>query len=218
MTTTLAIIKAAMRKCGAIVMGQDPTAGEAQDCLFALNSMIASWSNDSLIVYARTLEGFSLSGGVASYTIGPSGVFNTTRPVRIISAYIRSGSLDYSLSVETEESYDATSLKSIGDIPECLVYTPSIPLGLITLYGTPTAADTLYIRTEKPFTSLTLNQDLEFPPGWERALVFNLVSEIASEYGQSVPPEVYEVAKESKAEIRRSVMASKPMNWETGGL
>lgn len=216
MTTALGIIKSAMRKSGILVKSEDPSADEAADALDMLNDLLASWSNDSMVVYARTLESFTLSGGVASYTIGPSGTFDTVRPIKIISAYVRSGGIDYSLQVESEENYDAVALKTTGSIPEYIIFSNAFPLATLTLYPQPATAYTLFLRTEKQLSNFTLSQDVDLPPGWKRALIHNLAVELAPEYGQQIAPEVYEIAKESKAEIRHAVMVAKPMTWETG--
>jgi hypothetical protein len=217
MTTALGIIKSALRKSGVLVMSQDPSADEAQDTLEALNDMLASWSNDSLTVYARTFENFPISAGTAAYTIGSGGTFNTVRPVRIVSAYARLSNIDYPIKVTTEENYDAVTYKANASIPTFMTYSNGYPLATITLYPTPATGYTLYLRTEKPLTEFaSLNTTVDLPPGWKRALVYNLAIELASEYGQQVAPEVAEIARDSKNEIRRAIMAAKSMQWDTG--
>jgi len=216
MTTALGIIKSAMRKSGILVKSEDPAADESADALEMLNDLLSSWSNDSMVVYARTLESFPISSGVASYTIGSGGTFNTVRPIKIISSYVRSGTIDYILETETEENYDAVALKTVGSIPQYLIYSNAYPLGTITLYPQPASDYTLFLRSEKQLSTFTLNQDVELPPGWKRALVHNLAVELGPEYGQQVSAEVFEIAKESKAEIRHAVMTAKPMKWDTG--
>lgn len=217
MTTALGIIKSAMRKSGILVKSEDPAADESADALEMLNDLLSSWSNDSMIVYARTLESFPVSSGTASYTIGSGGTFNTVRPIKIISAYVRSsGNTDYILDIETEENYDAVSYKANGSIPQFLIYSNAYPLATITLYPKPASDYTLFLRTEKQLSSFTLNETVDLPPGWKRALIHNLAVELGPEYGQQVSPEVFEIAKESKAEIRHAVMVAKPMIWDTG--
>lgn len=93
MTTALGIIKSAMRKVGVLTKTENPSADEAQDGLEMLNDLLSSFSNDSMVIYARYSEDFTLSGGTGSYTIGTGGAFNTARPVKIISAFIRLGML-----------------------------------------------------------------------------------------------------------------------------
>jgi hypothetical protein len=216
MTTAFNIIKSALRKGGILTMGENPSAEEAADALETLNDLLASWSNDSMTVYARTLESFTLSAGTAAYTIGPGGAFDTVRPVKLISGYVRSGSIDYPLEIETEENYDSVALKSTGSIPSYMILTNTHPLAKLTFYPVPAASYQFYLRSEKPLASFTLHQEVDLPPGWKRALVHNLAIELIPEYGQQTPQEVAMIAAESKGEIRAAIMAAKPMKWETG--
>lgn len=217
MTTALGIVTSAMRKNGVLTKGEAPSADEAADGLEMLNDLLASLSNDSLIVYARTLENFTLVGGTSSYTIGPSATFNTTRPVKVIAAYVQSGGVDYPLTVVSDESFSAITYKSTSGIPEFLNYSNSYPTATIKLYPSPSSAYDLYILTEKPLTAFaSLSTVVSLPPGWERMLKHNLAMEMAPEFGQQAPAEVVEIAKESKAEIKSAVMAAKKMDWNSG--
>jgi hypothetical protein len=85
-------------------------------------------------------------------------------------------------------------------------------LGTINIYPTPTTG-TLHIRSEKQLSQLpTLDTDLEFPPGWERALVYNLAIEIASEYGQPVDQASYQIAMDALNKIKTAVARNKKMD------
>lgn len=216
MSTARGIIKSAMRKAGVLTVGEDPSAEEANDALEMLNDLLASISNDSLIVYSRTFENFPLSGGTASYTIGSGATFNTVRPIKIVSAYVRIGTIDYPLEIITDENYASIGMKAIQGIPEFLNYTNAFANGTINLYPVPAAAYTLYLVTEKQLTTFALNDTVSLPPGWRRMLIYNLAIELAPEYGQPIPPEVAKIAAESKGEIKAAVMAAKPMQWEAG--
>lgn len=215
MTTARGIITSAMRKIGALTKGEPISADEASDGLEMLNDLLASLSNDSLIVYARTFESFTLSGGVSAYTIGSGATFDTVRPIKIISAYVRDAQIDYPLEIATDEQYAGITLKTSQGRPEFINYTNAYPTATINLYPTPSIAYTLHLVTEKQLSSFTLNQTVDLPPGWRRMLINNLAIEMGPEYGQSVPPEVIEVARESKGEIKTAIMSAKPMNWET---
>lgn len=216
MTTALGIITSAMRKIGALAKGETPSAEEANDGLEMLNDILASISNDSNVVYARILENFPLSGGVASYTIGSGATFNTSRPIRIVSAYVRSGGIDYPLDIVSDEQYATVPQKTIGSIPEFLNYTNAFPQATINLYPVPASAYQIFLLTEKQLSTFGLNDTISLPPGWRRMLVHNLAVEMAPEYGQPVSGELMKLANESKAEVKAAVMAAKPMQWDSG--
>lgn len=217
MTEARGIIKAAMRKAGILTKTQDPSADEAMDGLQALNNMISSWSNDSMVIYSRTLQPFTLTANQRDYTIGTGGDFNTERPIKVIAAYVNVGGLDYPLVLIDDESYADIVFKNIGSIPEFLNFTNGYPLATIRLWPFPAADYTLSLLTEKQLTSLaSLDTVINLPPGWERALIYNLAIEIASEYGQELPDTVPMIAKESKSEIRYAIMTARSMDYLPG--
>ncbi len=213
MTTGLDIVTSAMRKIGAITKNEAPSADEANDGIEMLNDLLSSWSNESSSVYARQVESFALSSGVESYTIGTGGTFNTLRPVKIVSAYVRLGTVDTPIELITDEDYGDIPFKEAGGGgPYFLNYTYGFPLGTINLYPSPGAGYTLFLISEKELSSVTLNGDVNFPPGWKRALVYNLAVEMASEYGQQVSAEILALARASKANIDRGVMRTRSVD------
>ena len=213
MTTARDIIKKAMQKNGVLTKNESPDGDEASDALSALNDLISSWSNDSLLIYARLSESFPLVSGQASYTIGTGGDFNTDRPLQILTAFTRIGNIDYDISIIDEGAFDSITQKSISSsIPDVMLYETGFPLGTINIYPTPTTG-TLHIRSEKQLSQLpTLDTDLEFPPGWERALVYNLAVEISSEYGQPVDQATYQIAMDALNKIKTAVARNKKMD------
>lgn len=206
-TTALKLIKKAFQKAGILTKTQNPSADEANDALDALNGMIASWSNDSLMIYARAWETFPLTGA-QEYTIGPGGDFNTTRPIDIIAAYGKLGVTDYPIAVINDEAYNlAIAMKTTPGQPEWLNFDNGYPLPKIRLWPVGGASYSLFLLTEKPLSSFTdLNAVVDLPPGWERALIYNLAIEISGDYDQEVPESVAKIAVESKSMIQKAIL------------
>jgi hypothetical protein len=204
-----------MRRVGVLTKTEDPSADELNDAYDMLNDLLDSLSNDSMTVYARTLESFPVSGAI-NYTIGTGGDFNTSRPVKIIAAFFRMDGTDYKLELINDTNYAGISQKSTTGIPVFLNFTNEYPLATIRLFPAPSSGGQLFLLTEKPLSQFTVDQDLNFPPGWRRMLINNLAIELAPEYGQQVPPELLSVAMESKAQIRAAVMRAKSMQWNSG--
>lgn len=213
MTTAYDIIKRSMQKAGILTKTEVPSSDEANDALQELNAMLSSWSNESMLAYVRVLENFPLTGAT-SYTIGPSQTFNTARPVVIISAYVRQGITDEPVEVITDEQYDAIPDKSSQGAPYWLNYSNGYPTGTIKLYPVGDSSYTLYIRSEKTLGSFTLHQDVEYPPGWEDAIVYNLAIRLAPEYGQQIDPLILELADQTKASIQRAILKNRTMDGE----
>jgi hypothetical protein len=204
MATALDIIKTSMRLIGALDPSDVPTAAEMDDALAALNDLMASWSNESLAVYQIVQEGFPTVAGTASYTVGSGATWNTTRPLRIESAFLRYGSTDYPLRVLNREEYDQITLKTTQFMPEALHYIPAVANGTVTLYGVPDAVYTVYLNSLKALQSFAaLTTTVVLPPGYQRMLRYNLALEIAPEYNRKVPDAVLAIARESKAAVKR---------------
>lgn len=214
MTTGLDIIKGAMRKIGALTKSDVPDDNEAQDALNSLNAILSSWSNESNKVYARTTETFSTVAGSSSYTIGVGHLFNTTRPIKIITAYTRDGSDDYPIDVITDENYALITSKSVRGRPYYMNYIPSSPDGVIKLWPTPDKVYSLTIISEKELSSVTLAADITFPPGWQRALEYALAVDLAPEYGQPIDGALLGVAQDAIRKIEAGIMRSRSMDMD----
>lgn len=219
MTTARTIIKKALNKIGALVKNEDPSSDEANDALVSLNALIASWSNDSLNIYGRTWESFTLTGGTGSYTIGTSQTFNTARPMAVLEAYIRSGTIDYPVKIITDEAYNLIAFKSLTGIPEALNFNNAYPSATIRLYPVPSSSYSLFILSEKEVTEFTtLDTVMSLPNGWERALTYNLALELAPEYHQEPDASIVKIAMDSMGMIKLGVAKVRTMDAPVMGL
>lgn len=213
MTTARKIITKAMQKIGALTKSSTPSSDEIVDGLDALNDMLSSWSNDTLTVFSRSRDEFTLSSGVVSYTIGPSQLFDTTRPNAIIAATVKSGGTDFPLTIVDDAQYEnSVAQKDAQGLPRLLNYDNNAPTGVIRVYPAPSGAYTINILSEKQLGTLTIDQEVELPPGWNRAIIYNLAIEIAPEYGDRVPPETASIAARSLGAIKRAVAKARPIN------
>lgn len=212
-TSALDIITGAAKKIGVVFKSETLDADEANDGLTALNDMLDTWSNDNLTTFAYILENFPLTGA-ASYSIGMGGAFNTSRPINIVTAVVKIGSIDYDLTPITEEQYqlDIADKSITCPIPAFITYDNGYPLGTIKMYAVPSAGGTLYLQCNKPLATLSsLTAAVDLPPGWKRALIYNLAIELAPEYGLEVPATVQLNAKTSLGAIKRSTAINNAM-------
>lgn len=198
------VATAALRLIGAVAPGESLAAQEATDALASINRLISSWSNEGLLIHSITQETFTLVPGDSTVTLGVSGDV-TTRPMSIHHALIRDGSTDYPMRILSAGEFSSISDKSTqSTMPQALYDDGAYPRRTLTLYPVPSAAKTLVLFVARPLTEISaLSTDLSFPPGYERALVFNAALELAPEYGRPVPEYVMMAAMESKASIKR---------------
>jgi len=203
MATIRDLIAGSLRLIEEIGAGETPSGESSADGLTALNAMISSWSIQGDLIYTETTETFTLTGNDGSYTLGPSGDFVTTRPIRIVSATINDGANDYELTVYGIDQYASISDKTTAGVPDSIYYDGNFPNITMKLYPVPDSAYTLTLYTEKPLTEYSsISDTLTVPPGWERGLRYNLAMEIAPEYGKQAPATVMKIAIESKNAIR----------------
>lgn len=213
MATALTIITKAMLKAGILTKGEVPASDEANDALDSLNDLLSSWSNDSLLITARVTESFNLNSGVGVYTIGAGQDFDTIRPIKIMEAHIRQGSINYdSMYLCPDEIFQGLEILVFNSIPNTLNYTNNYPYGTINLYPYPAQGYQLFITSEKELSQFTLNQVVNLAPGWNRALIYNLAVELAPEYGQKVDPMLMKIANDSKGEIANAIMKVRTMD------
>jgi len=227
MTTALQIITDAAKLLGVVRKGEALDADEADDGLRALNDMLASWSTSSLSLLARYRESFTLTAN-AEHTIGTGMTFDTVAPTKIVQAFIRSGDIDYPLTIITDEEYEDIAFKGLqGDIPRYLNYSksPSTASGTIRLYPVPTTANTLHLLSEKAFTEVSSLSDTVFLPqaGANRAVKFNLAIDIAPTFSVEPSPYVAKAAGESLGAIkieaaRLRTMAYNPSDGQQGNI
>jgi hypothetical protein len=233
-TTARDLIKGSLRLIGSIAAGETPSASELSDALNSLNEMIASWSNDGYLIFSRHVEEFALTGGQQVYTIGSGGDFDTARPVRIIQVGAKesAGQTEIPISQYNVQEWSNIGLKSTqSTLPQGIYYNPSFPLGEISVWPVPSSAARLVLYTAKPLAQIATADDvLSLPPGYLRALRYNLAVELADEYGKMVTQRIELIAAESKAVLMRMntdsvlmtsdaadlVMRSRTFNWLTG--
>ena len=204
MTTALDLIKRARRLNRTLGAGEIISAEESANGLTALNAMMDAWSVQRLFVYQITEDSAALVAGTASYTIGASGVINTTRPERIEpSSYVRLNGVDFNLSVMTDAEYNSISSKTTQGLPAGIYYSRAVPLGTLFFYPVPDAAYTLKLRSWKRLQTFTALPDvLALPAGYEDAIVYSLAERLAPEDGLEPSVTVIRIASAGRKALQ----------------
>jgi hypothetical protein len=211
--TPLDIITLALKKAGVVGVGQTPEAEDTNDAFTDLNMMLGQWSRRRWLVF-HLVDVAKVSTGAASYTVGPGGDFNVARPDRIESAYVRSlqqaapNRPDYPLSVMTSmEDYAAVGLKSIVGFPRMVFLDSGFPTGTLYPWPIPTTGlyeiHLLFKADLAGFAALT--DDVNLPPEYQEAIVYNLVVRLYASYPTLTPnPVTVALAKSSLNTVRNS--------------
>lgn len=219
---------------GVLAEGESASAEQLADGLSSANDLINSWSaGEQLVIPQIVREEFTLVSSTGSYTIGASGTFNTTRPISIEEAKIE----DQSASPTAEYPLEIINIKSRADIvskdlqstfPTQLYVEWANPLAILYLWPVPTAANKLVLYSKKPLTAIAASTSITLPPGYDKALRYNLAIDLAPEYGKTISQEVAKGASDSLANIKRnnikpmylqcdSALVNKQFNILTGG-
>jgi len=183
-----------------------PDTTDLADGLIMLNDFVSLCGADRLLIPYMTSESFTLTAGTNTYTIGASGNFNTVRPMRIESAYIRdSSNVDYSLDVvNSKKDYNLVSLKGHSARPEQLTYSPIYPIGKLYFYPTPSKAETVFIDSLKQLTEYAaLTTATNLPLEYKLFIKSNLAVILHPIYKtkEALSPSLVETARMSKAII-----------------
>jgi hypothetical protein len=225
MTTTNDIITRSMKALQALGGTETPSAAEANDALVAFNMMLDSWSTEDLCAYEVEENSFTLTPGTQSYTIGIGGVINVGRPLDITQAYLRdTNNNNYLMRIVERDRWNMIGNRGstiTSQIPSTMFYDKQYPLGIINIWPTPLLAYTCFFsNTRNQVTSAALTTNIVMPPGYERAMVYNLAVEISSQFGIPIPPvgpgqkNVAELAADSLANIKTQNMREVIANYD----
>lgn len=214
MATAQDVITDALQMLGVYDPNMPLSDADAQLGLSVLNDMMDSWSNESLACYAVLEQSGVLVPGQQSYTIGPGGHFDMTRPLRIldgpVSAYVQDGNgNNYPMEVVTRDKWNLFGNRSdvvTSDFPDVMFYDPQFPLGIINVMPFPTIGYTMfwdsYLQLSE-FANLTSAIDL--PPGYKLAMGTNLAVALKPYFADgNLDPIVAARAMESKGNIKRT--------------
>jgi len=202
------LINAALRKCGGILAeGETVSAEMSQDGLMALNVLLDSWSAERLSVFSSQDQQFTWPAGTAVRTLGPTGDFVGNRPVRLEdSTYFKDTSfgISYGIAIITEADYNSIPLKTIStSYPEALYPESTYPDMTITLYPVPDVnLEFHFISVNELVQVDNLVTDMLLPPGYQRALIYNLACELCPEFGIEPPRGTQRIAMTSKRSLK----------------
>ena len=196
-----------MRLINALGSGEGASAEQQSDMLLALNAMLDSWNTERLVIFSVERQTFTLTAGLNPHTIGPTGNIAVARPVKIDHASIIDNNLEYPMEQLNLARYQALPDKNTqSTIPDSYWYDPRLDgsgRARLYLWQVPSTANTIALYLWTPLSAaMTWAASVSFPPGYERAIVYNLALEIAPELARNPSEAVVHTAIESKAAIK----------------
>lgn len=191
MSTAQTIINRALRLIGAVASGDSPSGDESADALNVLNSVLEWYRNEPNMAWTVDDVSGTISGGTSSYTLGPSGDINTTRPVIIDNARLTFNGIDYPLEIINQTQWAQIRVKTAisSNIPLWIYTTGDYPQITLYLWPVPTVSGTLTLGVRHPFAALSaLTDTISWPPGYEEAAAYDLAFRLAPEYEKTLSP------------------------------
>jgi hypothetical protein len=213
------LIRSSLRKIGVLAAGEPLPAHEGDDALEVFVQMVDAWTNETLLIPVVSVVTHQLTNNVSEYTIGiypepkpvplPTNHIETARPEKILSAFIRDQhETDYILEQIDVNTFSRISRKTNGSRPSLFYVREGWPLNEIIFASVPYADETLHLEVIQPLSEVlpaaSLTEVINLPPGYERALIYNLAMELAPEWGKEISAVVATNAVEGKKWLKRN--------------
>ncbi len=175
-------IEAALRKLGVLPEGVSASTNQVTTGAQALNGIIARFNTLGMPLWKRTDATVTLVDGTETYTL--------SNAIKLAEVYIRviDSSVTWKLELKSEYDIRALPYTSTG-VPNCYSYTPNLAEGgTLRVWPIPDSSSAsqynLRVIYQKEFYGVTAStQTLDFPAYWTDAVVFELASVLAPEYG-----------------------------------
>lgn len=206
------LISGALKLLGVLAAGETLKPADAVDGFARLNELIDSWGTQRMTMFTTARSVYSLVSGTRDYTIGPGGTFNQARPMFIDAVSIIPNftpAIEVPISLYSDDQWAALPYKTFATGWVNAIYydyADASLLGTISIYPTINVSGfslVLYTPTAvTQFADLTTIYSL--PPGYAKALRFNLAVTLAPEYGLTPLPAVSVGADDSLAWVKRS--------------
>lgn len=215
MATIRELLTGALRLINVVQQNETPSADDMSVTLEAFNNMLSGWSTDRLYIFSMNPYEFSFVPNQRVYTLGPGGDWNITRPMEVMSMYVRYVNVvgpgpapqpvDLPMERLTMEQWSAIAVKNVqARFPLKWYDTGGNPLRDIYVWPIPQTVQIAQLWLWQPLVEAsTLDDPFQFPKGYERALRFALAVEVAPEFGKAVPQQVQRIAKQSRATLKR---------------
>lgn len=212
MTTVRDILQDSLIEIGVLDPREAISGEDAARCFRVLNRMLSAWQTEDLMVYTVDRTAFNLVAGQQSYTIGVGGNFNTTyavRPGQIDMASVIVSGVEIPIQVMNDEQWRDVTLKSVSStFPLQMWSNGDYPLNTLYFWPIPAAVNSVVLYLwGQTVEFASVDTTVSMPQGYEEALVMNLAIRLASGYGTQPSPATVELARASKARIKR-------MNWQ----
>ena len=202
------LIRQSMLLIGAIGQNEVPTSSEASDALSLLLGIMEAWNIEHNLAYSTVRNEHPLTVGLETYSIGETGALLTQPRPNVLekAGLIIAGTPSYELPVKVIDvaQYANIVVKTItSSYPTAVYLENAVPNSILHLWPVPSVPSRLVLYSWSALAiDSVLDTVLVLPPGYRRALTYNLALEMASMYGTMPSEVVIRVAMDAKASIK----------------
>lgn len=175
----------AYRDAGLIEINQEPSGEQYAEGLIRINDIAGLWQTQGLKLWLVTDQSITLTSGVGTYTLGPTGSVSMTKPMRAIQAYyLDANSIRRPLVLLSREEYTRLSqVTQTGQINSFFVDKQkdllSISFWLVPDATAATGTAHLVIQNQSP-VMVTLTAQHSMPIEWGMALRWGLADDLTT--------------------------------------
>lgn len=194
------IVTAAFKKCKIGISGETLSATELADGITALQLMLRTYAAKGIRLWLNETQSVTFAAGTATYTLSP-------RVLEVFQAYRRADNNDVPIRVVSRDEYSRFPDKTTSGAPFAVFIDRTRTTTTATFYPVPSATEvadgmTGRLDTKRMVQDPTAGaEDLDSPPEWMEAIVYNLAVRLAPDYGVAVDPEVARMARELYADL-----------------
>ena len=183
--TPLRAIKQALKDCGRLQTGSEPSGEVLADALGRLGDLINAWQTQGLKLWLNSLQSITPVAGTASYTLGPSGAIMTVKPTRVMEGWrVASDGNRVPLTLLSWNQYYRLGNLTTSGVSNSFFVDKQATNLVVKLWPVPdatTATGTFELLLQQQSTAPTeLDETISFPIEWYLALRWALADELSS--------------------------------------
>lgn len=187
----------ALRKLFVVEGHEVPADEDAARALENTRMLLRTWAVNGIRLWLNEQQSVTLVAGQASYTLDP-------RTLEVFDAYRSQGNTDSPMRILTREEYNSLPNKTVTGQPYALWPDRRYNSTVITVYPVPQTGttDTLSLGTKRQILDpVSLGENVEMPPEWSEAIVYNLAVRMAPDFGVEPEPFVVSMAGQLYADL-----------------
>lgn len=176
--TALDMIEGALTELQVLRAGESVSSEDAALGLTKLRRMLRTWAVDGVRLWLTDEDVLTLAADTGSYTLDP-------RYLEIRSAFRRDASgNDTPIRVYTREEYNRLPDKDASGAPFVVFVDRERAQATAYVYPVPSASGSFVHLSGKRqiLDVVSLSENVEFPPEWSEAIVYNLAVRLAGSF------------------------------------